>query len=532
MDCTDEPQATACDRPNIDEALALRPRPRGTPFVRWLYEAIRAAILEGRLSPGSRLPSRITLACRYGVSIGTVIKAFDRLLEQGYVDVSLGKGTYVRSALPDALAASAAPRARAPAHTPRRALSARGRLLATRPLPRGCANRSADTFQLDRPALDTFPIETWSRLAACRLGRYASEMMARGDPLGFPPLRAAIADYVGETRGVRCTPDQVVITCGTEQSLDLVARLLLDPGDRVWMEDPGPAAAFSLLRAHGMEVTGVAVDAQGFDCDCGQEGWPLARLAYVTPASQFPLGMSMSAERRMKLLQWASHAGAWLFEDDCDGQLQFGNESLPALHSLDRAKSVIYSSSFNRMLFPSLRLGFLILPPPFIEPAAAALSVTRRCHPVFEQAILADFIGQGHLELHMRKMRELYAVRREALLAAAGAELGGLMRFDGLQRGSQLIGWLAPGLSETEVWRRAAARGIDSVPLSTFGIRRRMQPALVFGIGAADPRAIKNAIRRLGRVLRVLAWQTRRSPRPPTAGDASSLQGRKSRELE
>lgn len=525
MDFIDEPQAPASEWPNIDEALALRPRAKGTPFVQWLYEAIRAAILEGQLAPGSRLPSRSRLACRYRVSTGTVIKAFDRLIKQGYVDVSAGRGTYVRPALPDALPAMAAPRAQTPAHLPRRVLSARGRLLATRPLPKLCSNRSADTFQLDRPALDAFPIETWSRLAACRLGRYAPEMMARGDPLGFPPLRAAIADFIGETRGVRCTPEQVVITCGTEQSLDLVARLLLDPGDRVWMEDPGPAAACSLLSAHGMEVAGVAVDAQGFDCDCGPQGWPPARLAYVTPACQFPLGMSVSTERRTKLLQWANHAGAWLFEDDCDGQLQSDNPSLPALHSLDRAKSVIYSSSFNRMLFPSLRLGFLILPSLFIEPAAAALSVTQRYHPIFEQAILADFIEQGHLELHMQKMREIHAVRREALIAASRAELAGLMQFDELQRGSHLIGWLAPGLSETEVWGRAAARSIDSVPLSTFSIHRRMPPALVFGIGAADPRAIRNAIRRLGRVLRVLAWQTRRSVRHPAVGDASSLRG-------
>lgn len=525
MDSTDEPQAAASVRPNIDEALALRPRAKGTPFVQWLYEAIRAAILEGQISPGSRLPSRITLASKYRVSIGTVIKAFDRLIKQGYVDVSAGRGTYVRLALPDARPANAAPRAQAPAHMPRRVLSTRGRLLATRPLPKFCSNRSADTFQLDRPALDAFAIETWSRLAACRLARHAPEMMARGDPLGFPPLRAAIAGYIGETRGVRCTPEQVVITCGTEQSLDLVARLLLDPGDRVWMEDPGRAAVFSLLSAHGMEVTGVAVDAQGFDCDCGQQGWPLARLAYVTPACQFPLGMSMSAERRIKLLQWANHAGAWLFEDDCDGQLQFDNQSAPALHSLDRAGSVIYSSSFNRMLFPSLRLGFLLLPPSFIEPAAAALSVTRRYHPIFEQTILADFIEQGHLELHMQKVREVYAVRREALLAAARAELAGLMQFDELQRGSHLIGWLAPELSETEVWGRAAARSIGSIPLSTFSIRRRMPPALVFGIGAAEPRAIRNAIGRLGQVLRVLAWQKRRSVRHPSAEDASSLRG-------
>src|SRR6185312_16707306 len=174
-------------------SLALRPRAKGTPFVHWLYEEIRAAILQGRLSPGSRLPSRSALACRYRVSIGTVIKAFDRLLKQGYVDASVGRGTYVRAAIPDALAANAVPQARAPARAPRRVLSARGRLLAARPFPKLCSNRCADTFQLGRPALDAFPMETWSRLAASRLDRHAAETMTHGEPLGFPPLRAAIA---------------------------------------------------------------------------------------------------------------------------------------------------------------------------------------------------------------------------------------------------------------------------------------------------------------------------------------------------
>ncbi len=491
---------------------------------RWLSEEIRAAILDGRFSPGSRLPSRIDLARKYRLSIGTVVAAFDLLLRAGYVDAVVGRGTYVSMAAADTPGERAPPRAR----TPRRTLSARGRLLAAQSFPDFRSGRAAGTFPLACPMLGVFPIETWNRLAAHRMRGDMHELAAHGEPLGYPPLRAAIAKHVGDTRGVRCTSGQVVVTSGTQDSLDLVARLLLDPGDRVWMEDPGYSPATSLFRAHGLEVIGVPVDARGIDCDMGQLTGP-ARLAYVTPACQFPLGMPMSVERRVKLLQWGSEMGAWIFEDDYDSQLQFDGRSPPPLYNLDRARSVIYSGSFNRMLFPSLRVGFLILPPEFIESAAAVRSITRRYRPTLEQAILADFIAQGHLELHLGRMREICTARRETLIGAARTELGDLMRFDGSQGGLQLIGWLAPGMSESEAWRRAAARGIDSVALSSLTISRRMPAALVLGISGAEQRAIRTAVKRLGRVLRVLAWQEigSRGPRRLSAETSIPFEGAK-----
>jgi GntR family transcriptional regulator / MocR family aminotransferase len=387
------------------------------------------------------------------------------------------------------------------AAVPRRKLSARGRRLATQPFPKLLSNRSVKTFRLDEPALDLFPIATWNRLAARRLGRRALELLGHGEPLGYPPLRAAIADFIANTRGVRCTAKQVVVTSGTQESLDLVARLLLDPGTRVWMEDPGYAAVTALLRAHDLGVIGVPVDAQGIDCDAGRER-ALARFAYVTPACQFPLGVPMSPERRRKLLQWADEAGAWIFEDDSDGLLQFGGHSADALCSLDRAGSVIYSNSFNRLLFSSLRLGFMILPPALIKTATAVLSITRRYPPVLDQATLGEFIVQGHLKLHLQRMRAVYAARRKALIEAGNAELGGLMHFGDSQAGLRVIGWLGSGISESEVWRRAAAQRIDSVALSRLALEREMPPGLVLGFGAADERALRTAIKRLRRVLR------------------------------
>ncbi|HEX4267155.1 MAG TPA: PLP-dependent aminotransferase family protein [Steroidobacteraceae bacterium] len=310
------------------------------------------------------------------------------------------------------------------------------------------------------------------------------------------------------TRGIRCDAEQVFVTSGTQHSLDLVARLLLDPGDQVWVEEPGYLPVTSLLRSHGAEVVGVPVDARGIDCAAGRRRCPLARLAYVTPGCQFPLGMAMSHERRLKLLQWAGEASAWIFEDDHDSLLP-ADARPQALQSLDRAGSVLYSNSFNRMLFPSLRLGFLILPPAFIAPAAAALSITQRYQPTAVQAVLTDFIAQGHLDEHARRARALYRERRQTLIEVGRAELGDLMAFSDAPAGRQVVGWLATDLDEAEAWRRAAARQIDAVALASLTITRSLPPGLVFGIGAVDSRVIRTAIRRLGRVLRVLAWEAK-----------------------
>ncbi len=490
--------------------FVLRPHSAGTTLHCWLYQEIRAAILENRLSPGFKLPARKALARQYRVSIGTVTEAYDRLVTLGYLDARAGSGTYVRATLPDATPEGGGPRAPGPAGGPRRVLSARGRLLAAQRFPKLSSNHSAATFRLDRPPLDMFPIETWNRLAAQRSRRGRSrELLAHGDPLGFPPLRAALAAHVSRARGVRCQADQVVITSGTQHSLDLVARLLLDPGDPVWMEDPGYAPVTSLLRSHGAKVVAVPVDTRGIDCAAGRRRCPLARLAYVTPGCHFPLGVPMSHERRLGILQWANQAGAWIFEDDYDGLLRGDGRHQQPLLSLDRTGCVLYSNSLNSTLFSSLRLGFLILPPAFIEPAAAALSITQRHRPALDQATLADFITQGHFDHHVQRMREIYTQRHEALIAAGRTELDGLMQFSDSQVGPQIIGWLAPGLNEAEVWRRAAARDIDAVALASLTVERPMPPGLVFGVGAADARAIRTAIRRLGRVLRVLAWQTK-----------------------
>jgi GntR family transcriptional regulator/MocR family aminotransferase len=443
------------------------------------------------------------VASQYRVARGTVVAAFDQLAAEGYVESTVGNGTFVRPMLPEFSVASAAGSVsrRSP---PRASLSARGRKLADNPFPHLCANRAAEAFRLDRPALDVFPTRLWGRIAARRLRGSAPAVLAHGEVLGFRPLREAIAVHVGLTRGMSCTADQVVITTGTQQSLDLVARLVLDPEDRVWMEDPGYIGATALLRASGAEVIGIPVDAQGIDCDAGRRRCRSAKLAYVTPGCQFPLGVVMSLERRLALLQWAREEGAWIFEDDYDSQLRFSGRPLAALQSLDIDGCVIYCNAFNKMLFPALRLGFLVVPPALIDPVIAARSILDRFPSVLDQATLADFMSEGHLEQHMRRMRDLYTARFDALVRYAQRNIKDVMEVSPAGAGLQVVGWLAENLEDTVASRRAAEHGVDSTPLSWLTVARSMPPALVMGVACADVRAIRRGVERLGQALREL----------------------------
>ncbi|HTY51068.1 MAG TPA: PLP-dependent aminotransferase family protein [Steroidobacteraceae bacterium] len=479
--------------------LPLGPPNGGTRF-RWLYDGIRSAVVDGTLAPGMRLPSTRSVACQYGVARGTVVAAFDQLVAEGYAHSRVGSGTFIRHTLPEP-----APAAAVTARGIRRSqgpLSVRGRQLVGNRFPKLWSNRSVETFRLDRPALEAFPVRVWSRIAARRLRGAGSALLGGGEPLGLRPLREAIAGSITQERGVRCTADQVAITGGTQHSLDLIARLLLDPGDRVWMEDPGYAGATALLRAHGAQVVGVPVDEDGLDCAVGRRRAPLARLAYVTPSCQFPLGASLSLPRRMALLQWAQEADGWVFEDDYDGQLRFRGRPLAALQSLDTAGRVIYSNTFNKLLFPSLRIGFLVLPVQLIDAVSAARSITDRFPAVLEQATLCDFIVEGHMDQHLRRMRELYTERFDALIRCARRDLQGLMHMSPLDAGLKTVGWLTSGIDEDEACSRAADRGIDSVPLSRLTLERKLPPGLVLGVVSADIPAIRRGVRRLGSALR------------------------------
>jgi GntR family transcriptional regulator/MocR family aminotransferase len=490
--------------------LALRPRAAGVTLLRWLYDEIRLAIVEGRLPPGTRLPSSRSIARQYRVARGTVVAAFDHLIAEGYIEGSVGSGSFVRRMIALSSSGSAETRARTrvrPSVTVAPSLSLRGRRLASHPFPLPWAGHNPRelAFLGDLAALEAFPLRTWSRISAKCLRRAAADgLLHHGPTRGLPALRQAIAAYVGSTRGVRCTAEQVVVTAGTQQSLDLIARLMLDDGDRVWMEDPGYTAITRLLRASGAQVVAVPVDEEGIDCAAGSRRARLAKLAYVTPSCQFPLGHTLSLQRRLDLLRWAGESGAVIFEDDYDSQLGFSDRPLVALQSLDRTGCVVYSNSFSKMLFPSLRLGFIVVPERLLDAVEAARSVLERFPSVLEQAVLAEFIATGHMEQHMRRMRELYTARLQALADAARRELPDVLTLAPVRSGLQIVGWLQHGTDDLAACQAAFAQRIYCAPLSRLTLERALPPALVLFPAATDVHAIHGGIAQLGSILRGL----------------------------
>jgi GntR family transcriptional regulator/MocR family aminotransferase len=463
--------------------FVLTPRSDGVPATRWLYDSLRAAILDGRLRVGSRLPTTRELAT-----------AFENLKAEGYVNATVGSGTYVACVLPESLlVAPRAPQGRAPgprtAARPRRRLSAFARRLS--PLF-GYPEGPAPAFRLGQPALDLFPTTLWAQIASRRMRMASVRMLLGCGAMGYEPLREAIAEYLVTARGVKCSPDQVGIVSGTLEALNIVARLLLDPGDRVVMESPGYGGARVTLQSIGLTIVPVLVDDEGLLMDARR--MRNARLVVVTPAHQFPMGMSMSVTRRLALLDWARGSGATIFEDDYDSEYRYCGPPMPALQGLDAQGQVIFSGSFSKVLFPSLRLGYVVLPPDLVAPFAAAISVTTRHAPLIDQAVLADFMTGGHFGRHVRRMREVYAERNAVLLASARDELPGLLEVCSIEAGMQTVGWLPAGVDGRRVAARAAESGVEVKTVVSPERGRVGRHVLQLGFAAVDGPEIRRGV--------------------------------------
>jgi GntR family transcriptional regulator/MocR family aminotransferase len=479
--------------------LALPGRPPGQTASRWLYDSLRAAILEGRLRPGARLPSTRDLGRQHRLSRGTIVLAFEQLESEGYVEGSVGSGTYVSATLPDDLlrvAARSTPGQPAPVTARRRRLSRMGRGITAFP---ATENRPSRAFRSHVPALELFPTTLWAQVASRCLRQASASLLLGCPPEGYPPLREAVGAYLGESRGVRCRPEQVAITSGVQEALDLAARLLLNPGDRVCVEDPGYPGAVGAFEAAGATVASGPVDDEGMEVRAASLRG--ARLVYVTPAHQFPLGTSMSLARRLKLLDWARRSGALIFEDDYDSEFRYSGRPLPALQGLDGAGQVLFAGSFSKVLFPSLRLGYLVVPPDLVERVAALKSVTSRHPPLLEQAVLCDFMDAGHFARHIRRMRQVYGERLSWLLEAVRGRLAGLLEVHNVAAGLQTAAWLAKGLSSEPVAAAAATRGVEVTPLSRYGRGRLQREGLQLGFAAVDKAEIARGVRALASAL-------------------------------
>jgi GntR family transcriptional regulator / MocR family aminotransferase len=478
--------------------LSLPAPPARSNLYRWLYGELRGAILDGRLRPGSRLPATRDLASSYRLSRSTIVTAFEQLKSEGYVEGRSGSGTYVSEVLPEHLLDVRGPKAEMRLPHRRIALSAYARRL--QPF-RGTTARPMRAFRPNQPALDLFPTDLWAQVAARRLRRVSANLLAGGEALGYRPLREAVAAYLNSSRGVKCTAEQVLILSGAQEALDRTARILLNPGESVWMEEPGYPGAGVVFRALGAHICRVPVDSEGLSIEHGKKQWRTPRLVYVTPGHQFPLGVTMSLRRRLALLEWARRSGVLIFEDDYDSEYRYAGRPIPAMQGLDRSGVVIFAGSFSAVLFPALRLGYLVVPEEMVDVFAAAESVSTHHPPLLEQAVLCDFITEGHFARHIRKMREIYAERLQVLLESAQEKLGDALEISGVEAGLQTVGWLGRGLSAEKVANAAAARDVEVVPISRYASGRPRPEGLILGFAAVDPKELRRGVEELRKVL-------------------------------
>jgi GntR family transcriptional regulator/MocR family aminotransferase len=493
--------------------LPVPPREHGVPLHRAAYEALRGAILEGRLRPGARLPSTRDLAGQLGVARGTVVAAVGQLAAEGYVAGRTGSGTYVRPDLPDAwlqvkpARAAARNRPRAPR------LSRWGSALEGSSFPLTGA-RSPRPFHAHLPALDAFPHEAWSRAVARAARRGVGERLADVDVRGLRALREAVAEHLRIARGVACSADQVIITPSLQQALDITARLTLDPGDRAWIEDPGYLGARAVLEGADAELVPLPVDDAGVAVADGVARAPDARLAYVTPAHQAPLGVTLSIERRLQLLDWARERRAWIFEDDYDADFRYEGRPLAALQGLDSAGVVVHAGSFSKTMSPALRLAYAVVPDALLDRFVAAKSVLDRFTPPLAQAALAELMSEGQFARHLRRMRELYGERRAALLDAIASELRGAAVVIGASAGLDLAVRLPPGVDDRAAVDALAACSITAAPLSAYGLRPLARGGLLLGFAAFSPARLRAAVASMAAALAPLLTSHRRTRRP------------------
>ncbi|HEX2909298.1 MAG TPA: PLP-dependent aminotransferase family protein [Chloroflexia bacterium] len=495
-----------------------------TPLYRQLYEVLRQAILSGQLSSGARLPSTRLLADGLNLSRNTVTAAFDQLLAEGYIEGRHGSGTFVSAELPEDLLAVRNPDLTIPNHDSllrpdartqqngnsnrpanRELLSERGRLLVAAPtLPASRLHAWQGKplpFTSELPALDRFPADIWTRLLNRRLRQSLPELLGYKHASGFYPLREAIATYTGATRGIKCCPEQIIIVSGSQQGLDLVMRLLIDPGDQVVVEEPGYPGVKGAALASGGQIIPVPVDQNGMNVAEVIKRAPHARLAYVTPSHQFPLGVTLNASRRLALLEWARQANAWIIEDDYDSEYRYSGRPLAALQGLDRHDRVIYLGTFSKTVFPALRIGFLVAPPPLVEAFEKARYFEGVHSPILEQAVLTDFIVEGHFARHVRRMRALYAERQACLLEVASKELQGQLDLRPAETGMSLVARLQQGVSGKEVARQAALQNLALFPISNYALEPLERDGLFLGFAAFDEASIREGVKRLAGVL-------------------------------
>ncbi|CAG9173345.1 HTH-type transcriptional regulatory protein GabR [Cupriavidus pampae] len=498
---------------------------------RQLYAIIRAEILAGTVPAGSKLPASRALAKDIGISRNTVLYAYEQLLAEGYVTASSGSGTFVSHTMPDHRAlhnGSAhsgttgvpAPQSATHPHANRSALSRRGQHLVSHA---SASDRQWGAFVAGVPDVSLFPHGVWSRLLSKHWRNPSPQLLTYAHHGGHGPLKQQLAEHLRVVRSVRCEPDQIIVTTGIHQAVDLIARLLADPGDRAWMEDPGYWGTRSLLHSAGVEPIPVPVDEEGIAPGAAALQDP-PRFIFVTPSHQYPLGMMMSLSRRRMLLEYARQRGAWIIEDDYDSEFRFEGRPVASLQGLDEHDRVIYMGTFSKTLFPGLRMGFMVLPKPLAPHFALALSELYREGQLVQQAVLADFIEEGHYATHIRRMRQRYAQRQALLREAIAARFGADWPTSTHEAGLHMVMHLPPGADDLGISMAARTQGLSARPLSRYYTdATHAQQGLLLGYACVPEAEIAPAFRKLAEVIEpALEHLARtREPRRPLAARIS-----------
>ena len=477
------------------------------PLHQQLYEQLRQAILTQRLIPGQRIPSTRFLAKSLSISRSTVTTSYEQLLSEGYLETVRGCGTFVCNQIPDDLIQSNPIKSKLNitdnhSHSSIKLSKYGENLVNTASVPRIAEPKLQINFRYGTPALSEFPVKVWRRL----LSRYCSANLDWLDystqPNGYQPLREAIKAYLSRCRGVNCEPEQILITNGTQQALDLILRLLIEPGETIAIENPGYLSARIIFETQGAKVLPISVDNSGLIVqELTNSPQKNIRLIYVTPSHQFPTGAILSLPRRLELLTWAQQTGGLIIEDDYDSEFRYGEKPIPALQGLDQSNSVLYIGTFSKVLFPSLRIGYLVVPKNLVAIFTRAKWLNHRHLPILEQQVLTEFIKEGYLERHIRKMRSIYDKRRQVLVKALKKYFGGRIKILGEKAGIHLMVRLNSNLNDQEIIQRAASFGIGMMSANPHYLINHPRGEFIFGYGEVTETQLQQGIRTLAQII-------------------------------
>jgi GntR family transcriptional regulator/MocR family aminotransferase len=479
------------------------------PLHRQLYDEIRRSILSGRLARGQRVPSTRSLSESLGISRATVTLSYETLLSEGYLEALTGSGTYVCRRLPEEMLRAKNPAGKAKVTSPKgpskatnyKKLSKYGGHLRDKPWFSYGGDEPEIQFSFGRPAYDQFPIREWQQLYNIHLKQFKlSDLDCPSNAAGYRPLREAIANYLSRARAVTCSADQIIIVNGSQQAIDIVTRVIVDRGDSVGIEEPGYIGARKAFEVQGAQLIPLRVDKEGLVVS-NLHSMANLKLVYVTPSHQFPTGVVLSLARRLELLNWAEKTGTFVIEDDYDSEYRYKGRPIPALAGLEHHDTVIYIGTFSKVLFPSLRLGYLVVPPALVDVFTRAKWLSDRHTPLLEQQVLTDFINQGHLERHIRRMRNLYEEKRKGVVTALQAAFGNTISILGDNAGINVLVRIESENSDEEVVARAKALGVGIVSTKNFYVNEGTKGEFLLNYGSLSEEALHMGIERLKRAI-------------------------------